>query len=514
MKCCRVSRSRRALFAALVALCWLQPACGREDRSTGAATLARGDLWIQDVTLVSPERDSATPHGHVVVRNGRIVSVGTEAPRGDLAGVTTLAGAGKFLAPGLIDGHVHLGGVPGMDPDHEANMPDVVTAYYAQLPRSYLYFGFTTVIDLNVIDRELVDRLKKVDIGPAVFDCDNGLSLANGYPMVFFPPSLRFERNPNFLYDDRQAASIPSEFRPEDHTPVAAVDRVARAGSVCVKAFYEPGFGDLAGKLPVPTGELMRPVRDASHARGLPLLLHANSLAAYRFAIEVGGVDVIVHGMWNWGDQDASTELTDQVRETLDAARNGEMAMMPTTRVIAGLAELFNPAFLDDPALKRVLPAELVAWYRTDAGQWFVRETAKSFAGLPAERARGIFLDVQARGQRAAVYFAREGGRILFGSDTPSAPTYANPPGYNGYLELRELEAAGISPRQLLRASTLENASRFRLAADYGTIEPGKVASLLLLAADPSVSTAAFETIDTVIVKGQVIPRATLAASP
>ena len=30
--------------------------------------------------------------------------------------------------------------------------------------------------------------------------------------------------------------------------------------------------------------------------------------------------------------------------------------------------------------------------------------------------------------------FASSGGRLLFGSDTPSGPVYANPPGYNGYL--------------------------------------------------------------------------------
>ena len=65
-------------------------------------------------------------------------------------------------------------------------------------------------------------------------------------------------------------------------------------------------------------------------------------------------------------------------------------------------------------------------------------------------------------------------------------------------------------PRQVLAASTLENARVFGLTADYGTIEPGKVASVLLLAADPLASTAAFDSIDTVIIKGRIVPRATL----
>ena len=48
---------------------------------------------------------------------------------------------------------------------------------------------------------------------------------------------------------------------------------------------------------------------------------------------------------------------------------------------------------------------------------------------------------------------------------------------------------------------------------DYGTTEPGKLASLLLLRDDPLVSTRAFDTIETVIVKGKVISRETLAAN-
>ena len=75
------------------------------------------------------------------------------------------------------------------------------------------------------------------------------------------------------------------------------------------------------------------------------------------------------------------------------------------------------------------------------------------------------------------------------------------------------MEAAGVPPRQILAAATVENARFFRLEDRYGTIEPGKIASLLLLRDDPLGSTAAFDTIDTVILKGRIIPRSTLARS-
>ncbi|HKE14498.1 MAG TPA: amidohydrolase family protein [Kofleriaceae bacterium] len=186
--------------------------------------------------------------------------------------------------------------------------------------------------------------------------------------------------------------------------------------------------------------------------------------------------------------------------------------MMPTSRVIGGLEDLFAPGFLSDPQLARVLPPDLLAWYRTEAGGWFARETARDFDGAPPARIRQIFHGVGDAGRATAVEFVRRGGRLLFGSDTPSAPTYANPPGYNGYLEMRELERAGISPARILAAATRDAAVFFGIAADFGTVQPGKRASLLLLRADPLASTSAFDTIELVIVGGRVVPRADLAA--
>jgi imidazolonepropionase-like amidohydrolase len=469
-------------------------------------------IWIRDVTLISPDRQSPLPHAHLVVRAGRILSVGIDAPRAGASGVTVIAGDGKFLVPGLIDGHVHLAGVPGMLPAHEAAMPNVVAAYYRQLPRSYLYFGFTAVVDLNVVDRETTDRIRAVELGPTVFDCGNALALANGYPMVYLPPEMRFDRYPNFLYDPRQSSSIPARYAASEHSPEAVVQRVAAGGGVCVKSHHETGFDPQVGRLPVPTADQMRAVRSVSHRHKMPLLLHANSLDAHRFAVEVGA-DAVVHGLWNWGAGSPSSRLPDPVRDVLDAEIRGAVAYMPTMQVLNGLADLFDPAFLDEPRLRRVLPAELLAWYKTEEGRWFRNEVARSFAGQTDARIRSVWAARKPDQQRATSYIATNGGRIVFGSDTPSAPTFANPPGYNGYLEMREMEAVGMSPPQVLAAATLESARLFGLEKDYGSVAPGKFASLLLLREDPLASTTAFDTIETVIVKGRVVPRPTLAVN-
>src|SRR5215467_13798264 len=307
---------------------------------TGASLLVPGDVWIRDVTVVSPERDVSLPHGQVVIRAGRIASVGVESP-GPAPGITVVDGAGKFLTPGLIDGHVHLAEVPGMSPADVASDSSLVAAYFRQLPRSYLYFGFTTVVDLNVIDRARVEEIRRAELGPAVFDCGNALEIANGYLMASMPPAERFDRNPNFVYDPRQASAIPSKYSPDDHSAEAAATRVEKAGGRCVKASYEPGYGDQAGKLPVPTLEMMQEVREASHRHHLPLLLHANSYEAHKFAVDAG-VDAVVHGMWNGGGLNNPTrELSQKVLAVLDDERQSGIAYMPTSRVLSGLSDLF-----------------------------------------------------------------------------------------------------------------------------------------------------------------------------
>ena len=62
------------------------------------------------------------------------------------------------------------------------------------------------------------------------------------------------------------------------------------------------------------------------------------------------------------------------------------------------------------------------------------------------------------RDRNATRYLVAHGGRILFGTDTPSAPTYANQPGLNGWREMQHWVEAGMTPQLVFRAATLSNA--------------------------------------------------------
>jgi imidazolonepropionase-like amidohydrolase len=498
-----------SMHARSVLVCAAVLGCGGRDVSTNAAAVGQRDTWIRDVTLVSPERPQPLTHAHVHLRGGRIAWIGTTRPPDLASGATEIDGTGRFLVPGLIDGHVHLSDVPGVPFLQQDALPRVVEAYFRQLPRSYLYFGFTTVIDLCVVDRKQIESLRAAPIGPAIFDCDGGVPIANGYPMAFAPTDVRFTLFSNFLYDPAQADAIPPAFRAADHTPAAAVGRIAKAGGICVKTYYEPGFGGLSGKLPVPSAELVGELVAAGRARRLPVLLHANSLAAHRFAV-ASKVAAVAHGLFDWQTEAPPGEMPQAVRQVLDDEVRTGVAMMPTHRIIEHVNDLLDPQFLADPHMAKVVPAELLVWYRNE-GQAVLREMGVGTAQADALRQR---IHVAGGAGRAATrYFAQHGGRLLFGSDTPSEVTYANPPGYNGFLELRALEGAGVSPRQILDAATRTNAVFFGIERDYGTIEPGKRDSLLLLRENPLASTSAFDTIELVIVRGQIVPRASLAAT-
>jgi imidazolonepropionase-like amidohydrolase len=468
-------------------------------------------ILIRDVTIVSPERRSPLRHGYVVLEGDRIATVGQGAPpagRWD----SVVAGAGRVLVPGLIDGHTHLAIPAGMPIPVPAELRPLEARYAEQLPRSYLYSGFTTVVDLAVFDRAFLDRFKAAPAHPDVYDCAGALALANGYPMAMVPKPLGWDLFPNFLWDPRHEDAIPARFRPEDHTPAATVARVAADGGICVKTFEERGFGP-ATNLPTPTPAMIREVVRESHARGLPVLMHANSLAAWRFAT-AAGVDMIAHGMWNWDElEHPGRELPGPIRALLDTVAARRIGFMPTLRVIDGLGAMFDPAFLDDPRLGRVLPKALIAWYRTPPGQASAAEMRRGFGSADDARIRRIMRGVADHGAVAARYLVSRGGRLVFGSDTPSGSTYGNPPGLNGFLELERLAGAGIPLDRLLAGATIEAARAFHLEGRYGTIEAGKVANLLLLRANPLKTVEAYDAIDLVVSRGRVLERASLAAS-
>lgn len=477
--------------------------------SAGAAPAE--DLLIQNVSIVSPEREAPSAATDVLVRDGWIVAIGRETSLGEEGSARVIDGAGRYLTPGLIDAHTHLGDIPGMTFRHELAHPDVARKARRQIPRSYLYYGFTSVIDLMAGRPDVIARWNDLDIRPHAYFC-GAAPVFDGYPMNFIPKPFRYRITPYFLFDEARADEFPAGFVPTEHTPEAVVERMHGAGAVCVKTTFEGGFGG-RDDLPLPSERIIRDLVAAAHARGMPVLLHANSQSAQAFGLTVG-VDAFAHGMWRWSDP-GTVELTAEVTEILDAIVHRNIAWQLTIQVLYGERDLHDPDYLVGPELRQVLPKAAIDWYGTEDGQWF-RNRMRNNPGVAGVLENGRWEDVDAvpiaRVTAALSYLASRSARLSFGSDTPSGPTYANPPGLNGRLEMRRWLEAGVTPMDLFRAATIVNAELFGLQDVIGTVEVGKRADLLLMARNPMEDASAFDGIDIVVLDGRVLRRSELSA--
>jgi imidazolonepropionase-like amidohydrolase len=488
MRNCSLMMSTRARSGALAALLMLGVCVSQTAHSADAAPAS---LVIRDVTLISPERAAPLEHAYVRIRDGRIAEI-SQKPLEDKQQID---GRGRFLIPGLIDSHVHLRWLSGMTDAQLAAHRDLVAAAEAQEPRSFLYFGFTTLLSLGATAGP-VKRWNALEIRPDAYFC-GGTPTANGY-------SFRsFEENPYFLFNPDQAGVIPASIDKAQHTPEAVVNRMARDGAICVKSYYESGFGSNTGKLPVPSLEAIRAVVAAAHARNMPVFMHANSKNAQEFAV-ASGADVIAHGMWN-GHELRNGVLADDVQALLREVVKRGMGYQPTAQVIRGLGAELDSKFLSDPLLTHVYPSALLAWYGTKEAGWFREE---ELGDVPPQ----VFDRIGTLGNAGITWLARNNGRLLFGTDTPSAPVYTNPPGLNALYEMRQWSASGVSLQRILSAATLENARILRMDGDIGSVEQGKRAHLLLLRANPLESVEAYNTIETVFLAGRPIKREELSA--
>jgi imidazolonepropionase-like amidohydrolase len=110
-------------------------------------------------------------------------------------------------------------------------------------------------------------------------------------------------------------------------------------------------------------------------------------------------------------------------------------------------------------------------------------------------------LEIVARLSRAGVPF-------LAGTDTPAGVGVI--PGFSLHRELERFVAAGFSPLQALQTATLEPARYFERTADFGTVEKGRFADLVLLDADPLADIRNTRRIAGVVLNGRLHTRADL----
>ena len=447
--------------------------------ATPALAQERGDVMIRHATLVDVAGDRTIADQAVVLRGERIVAVGDDtAIAAGWRAAQTVDASGKFVMPALWDMHVHFGGGPELVAENRALLP------------LYVAHGITAVRDASGdIPDEVLTMRREVAagalFGPRIFTSGpkiEGLNpvwrgtLESGTRADIDRDMLRLrELNVDFvkitdstlqpdLFLYALQAARGAGFRTSGHIPMALTLRQAvDAGLSSVEHLdYAYTAGARGGDQIVADFAAGRIDRAEATAR-----LHAafdpeTAMATYRYLAE----------------------------------RN--VYVTPTLNGSRIIAYLDRDTHADDPYLAYIGP-RLRATY-----QWRIDRAATATPQQIADRHTRIdrIGSILSMLQRAGV-------TIIAGTDAGFLSSF-NYPGLGLHEELQVFVDNGLTPAQALSAATRAGPAWFGLSDQYGTIDTGKMADILLLDANPLANIAATRAINTVIMRGHVYDRAAL----
>jgi imidazolonepropionase-like amidohydrolase len=469
-----------------------------------AQRAAGQEVVIENVTLISPERAAPFHGASVVLKDGKITQIGTTLAADPHA--RKIDGRGKFLIPGLIDSHVHVGHSAALGEEAIEAHPELWAKYRAQVPRAYLAFGFTTVVDLDLAPRDRA-WFEGTELHPSLYSCGSGVKVAGGY-MAFELPSPAAANFPNVVYERAEAEHWPKSLDPAEFGPERVVARATDAGAICVKVFVESGFGRF--HWPYLRTATLEKIEAAARQSKLAVMVHATSVDAWRSALDAHAA-IIAHGLWVWPGDSGTAVPPREAQAVIAAAARTRTHVQPTMQTVAGERAMFDPTLLDDPRLRLALPPAVIAYLRSAEGSKaraaLLEEYEKASPSPGFEVLLGTVIE---RTHATFRLMLNDGVPLLFGSDTPGVEGFGNPPGLNGRLELQIWADTGAALPLILRAATLDNARALGLSRELGSIEVGKRADLVLLSKNPLETISAYDAIETIFLNGEPIARESL----
>lgn len=439
---------------------------------------APGRLLIVGGTVVRTDGSPSLADAAVLIEGDRIVAVGARTDVTVPPGTTTIDATGRWIVPGLVDGHVHFFQSAGIytRPDilelrtersYAAEQADID----ARLPDTfarYVRCGITTVVDVGGPDRNFAirERARATTLAPTVY-CSGRLLT------TWLPPAYA-------KLDDPPFAPVQSAAQ-----CVAEVERQVALGADLIKVWYIVRRPDDV--------KANRPLLDATVAaaakHGLRVAVHATQLAAAREAVEAGA-RVLVH----------SVEDTAVDAEFVAALQRTGTAYVPTLMVIEGYAEVLGRK-------RELLPIEWQLGQPEVIGTWLdLERLVRADQGL-ARRSLGWSERLQGRDVLFANLRAVRagGGAIAAGTDAGNIGTLHGP---SLFRELELMVGAGMTPAETLIAATRGGARLLGKEDEFGDVAPGLRADLLVLPADPRASLDALQRVDQVILRGRVLATA------
>jgi len=277
------------LAGLLVGFAWLGEAPASEEAS--AAAQDAKVLVLRPARVFDGVKTKAHEGWVVVVRGGKIDSVGPEKDLNIPAGARGVELPGTTLLPGLIDAHTHL----LLHPYNEAKWDDQVLKQPLALrvcratnhARDTLLAGFTTIRDLGTEGAGYADVGLKQAInegiipGPRVLVVTKAIVATGSYAPRGFAPEVRVPQGAE------EADGIDALIR-------IIRDQIAR-GADWIKFYADFLWGPGKGARPTFTLEEMKRIVEVARLGGCPVAAHATSKEGIRMAA-LAGVATIEHG--------------------------------------------------------------------------------------------------------------------------------------------------------------------------------------------------------------------------
>jgi len=436
----------------------------REQLQKGGVRLAAmleaalsGPRVFRDFTLIDGTGAAPRPHSAMVVEGGRIQWVGAVSQLRVPVKAQVIEASGKYLMPGIINLHGHLGNVIDLKQDASYFTRENV----ARDLRTYSSYGVTTVLSLGTDQDSIFAVRQEQNSGrphtARIFTAGRGFTAKNGIGAL-----AGVTRSPITVEEVEQAVAELAAQHPD-----------------IIKMWVDDGLG----KRPKMAPEISRAIIESAHRNGIRVTAHIFYLADAKRLVEEG-VDALAHSV---RDQPVDDELIASMK------RHGTWQQAATlTREVSTFVYAQTPEFLTDPFFTRAVPAKTLETLADPGYQ-------KRFASDPdLVRYRAMLPMAQQNLKR----LADAGIPIGFGTDT-------GPPGrFPGFLEHWELELmveAGLTPLQAIHAATGSAAEFLRQQKDLGTLERGKWADFLVLTKDPAESIRNTRSLDAVYVGGDRI---------
>jgi imidazolonepropionase-like amidohydrolase len=407
----------------------------------------------------------------VLVSGDRILAVGPRAQVPIPAGARRIDARGMTLMPGLVDMHVHLSPQPGRPGDATQRALAVMLAH--------------------------------------------GVTTARGMAGAPLHPAVRAAIEKGEIAGPRFYAGAPSLHKGNTPSPNAARAAVAMAKSAGFDLVKSHHLDDLA---------IWQAVQEEAKLQGLPVAGHVTDEVGLERVMAAGQqvehLDGVVRALL---PKDSAEKLMPfgQIPPppVIDAAlRVGNSPLAALARTIAAAKSWHVPTLAlferiaDSATPTERLRAAPEMRYIPDTSltQWAAQREG---GGLEAESGAKL---IQLR-RRIVRALHLAGVPIMAGSDTAQAFHIWGP---GMIAEVQALGAAGLRPIDALRSATVVPRDYFRSLpnggsalgwrAEFGTVERGARADLILLRGDPSRDLAQLRRLDTVIAAGRLYDRAAL----